>query len=213
MATIRGDTLHVEGVWSEQRRFRVYVTDVAGEPLPIAQLRQLAGEVIAPSGAASPLAATGGEFLEARIATVTAPAQFSVVIKGAQRVDDVIGMHFVSYSAPPAELDIPTTRVPPTAAEIVASILEQQSVVNELIGGGKYGQLYVPTTHVRNLVLALASSPESSGSVSRVAAVRQLMVATWQLHLDGDNNGPFEVRRAATRFDDAVAAVADAFRR
>ena len=213
MGTIRGDTLHVEGVWSEQRRFRVYVTDVAGEPLPLARLQQLAGQVSDPAGAASPLAAAaGGEYLEARIGTVTAPAQFSVVIKGSQRGDDVIGMNFPSYSVPPQDLLIPATRVPSTAAEIAASILEQHTAVKELIRGGQYGQLYLPTTHVRNLVLALSSSPETSRSVSRVAVVRQLMVATWLLHLDGDNNGPFEVRRAATRFDDAVVAVLAAFR-
>ena len=77
-----------------------------------------------------------------------------------------------------------------------------------MIDDGHYGQLYLPTTHVRNLLLALSSAAGDA----RAAAVRRLMIANWQLHLDGDNNGAFEVRRAAAQFDAAVADLVALFR-
>jgi hypothetical protein len=203
------DTMHAELVWQEQRRVRVFVTDAEGKPLALPQLRQLRATVTSPSKKTSTLEASNdGDYLEARIDSAPMPAHFEVVIRRPDAVESSGAMTFMEHSRPPPSFDVPPTVIPTNVPAMVSAIGEHAATARSMVNEGSFGTLYLPATHTRDLVLAIAKR-----SVEKSAVLQPLMRTTWQLHLAGDLGTPADVRQAADEFDAAVAAMVAAFAR
>jgi hypothetical protein len=136
------------------------------------------------------------------------PANFTVVIR---RPDDAASsgaVTFMEHSRPPPSFDVPPTVIPTSLPGMLSALGEHAATARSMVNDGAFGTLYLPATHRRELVMALAQR-----SVEKPAVLQELMRATWQLHLAGDLGTPSEIRQAADVFDAAVSAVAAAFAR
>lgn len=213
---VANDTLHIEGVWQEQRRFRVYVTDVAGNPLTPARLRALRIDVMDEAERIAPLVPVpDGQYLEARIATQPVPSLLTIVFRSPGADAERLGMLFSTYSVEPPSFEVPPTVIPKTAKEIVEALREQVKTALALVDAGAFGQVYEPTTHIRELLLALA---EHRGDVARAgqreaeAAIEATLRASWLLHLSGDLGSPVQTGAAAIALRDAFDELLRTFR-
>ena len=195
------DSLHVEAVWREQRRFRLYFSNVEGRLFGPGALREWHVGVSGPSKKPAPAApAPDGESFEARIESTPLPGTFQVVVRRADDSEDSAGITFTSHSMPPTEFSLAPTVIPPTPPGIVSSIQEQASIAQRMLSGSQFGTLFQPMTRVRDLVLAL-----KPGGTAQTAATQLLIRATWSLHIAGDEATPFETKQAGVRFDAAMA--------
>jgi mono/diheme cytochrome c family protein len=205
LVPLAGDTMHAEVVWSEQRRLRVYVTSVTGEAHSADQLASLRWSVTTADGSTSTLTIVG-DHLEARIPTVPLPGTFTLIVPGA--ATEQVQFQFGNYSAAPPEFVVPATVIPSSEAGIIEAIREQAAAAQQLVISNGSSELYVPTTHLRDLLLAL-----DNGGDHRDRALRAMIRATWSLHLAGDNGLPREIRDAAAALSAATTALTAAYAR
>ena len=207
MLAMFGDTQHVEAVWEEQRRFRIYISNTEGQLLAPRALRNWQVRVTGPSrqpAIASPSA--DGEYFEARIPSTPLPGTFTVSAARPDGSEDAVTITFTSNSKPPPDLTLMPTVIPPAPALIVAALNDHAAVAQRMVAEFQYASLYVPTTRVRDLAVALTPS-----GASQSAALQRLIRATWALHLAGDAGSPQEARQAAERFNAAMEGFAAAF--
>jgi hypothetical protein len=204
-----GDTVHMELVWQEQRRVRIYLSDAFGEPLagPPPRVRVVtADQVSAPF-----VAAATGEYLEARIATQRLPATLQVMVTAPGAAEErSFGFVLSALGTEPFDFTVPPTEIPPTRAAVLDAIGTQVKAAEELVAAGAFGRLYLPATHLRNLLLALPSRPEAS-IPDRRALEPQLLHAlrlAWLIHLSGDVGSPVQTRATMTELRRAVDALA-----
>ena len=199
---IANDTLHLEGVFQEQRRFRMYVTDAGGRPLTPSALRALDLKVSDEAGRISPLVLSGdGQYLEARIATQTLPTAITVIIPAANGDPDRLGMLFSAYTIEPPSFEITPIAIPPTLKGVLEALRGQVQAAMELAAARDFGQLYQPTTHSRELLLALVPYAEKLDAAPRraaEAAIASALRASWLAHLSGDMGTPIQSSAAVS---------------
>jgi hypothetical protein len=203
------DTMHAELVWQQQRRVRLFITDAEGKPWPLPQLGRLQARVKGPSNKTSPFELSkDGEYLEARVDSAPPPADFEVLVRRPDAVESSAAVTLADHALPPLSFEVPPTVIPTTVPGMVSALGEHAAKARAMVNAGQFGSLYLPTTHVRDLVLAIAQR-----SADPPAVLRPMLRATWQLHLAGDAGTPAEIRRAADVFDEAMAAMTSAFKR
>jgi len=206
LVPLAGDTLHAEAVFSEQRRLRVVVTTTSGDPLPVDRLSALRLAVRMANGSETPFAVTRtGDALEARMPTVAMPATFLLIDRHGDGTPPP-SVRFDSYSIEPPALSVPVTKIPTTDPEFIAAIDQHATVAIKQVADFQYGQLYLPTTHIRDLLIAMDST-----RVDRERALRVMTRANWALHLAGDNGFRREVLEASSSFEGALRALAAAY--
>jgi hypothetical protein len=189
-----GDAVHLEAVFQEQRRFRVYVSDPSGAPLGAEQLRALQVRV-GVAGVESALATSAdGPYLEARIATQSLPATFTLIVKASAGGEQRLNLTFGGFSVEPVDATVPPTVIPKTTPGVLVAIQEQTNAAEKLAAAGGYGQLYIPASHLRELLLAMP--PHRS--------LEKAMRATWLVHLSGDDGSPAQSRAATGELRKAI---------
>ena len=212
---IANDTLHLEGVFQEQRRFRLYVTDAGGRPLTPSALRALDLKVSDEAGRVSPLViAADGQYLEARIATQTLPTAITVIIPVANGDADRLGMLFSAYTIEPPSFEVAPIAIPATLKGVLEALRGQVQAAMELAASRDFGELYEPATHTRELLLALVPYAEKLDAAPRraaEAAIASALRASWLTHLSGDVGTPMQSNSAVTALADAFNELSRAF--
>jgi hypothetical protein len=212
---VAGDTLHLEGVFQEQRRFRVYVTDAAGRALAPSALRALDLKISDEAGRISPLVlAADGQYLEARIATQPMPAAITVIIDSSNGDAERWGMLFSAYTIEPPSFEVVPITIPPTLKGVLEALRGQVQASIELSSSRDYGQLYEPATHARELLLALvpyAEQLEAAPRLTAEAAIASALRASWLAHLSGDVGTPVQSSAAVEALRDAFDELSRTF--
>jgi hypothetical protein len=197
---IANDTLHVEGVFQEQRRFRVYVTHPSGQPLAPGELQSLRLQVADEAGRASPLIVSGdGQYLEARIATQPLPAALTIVVPPGDAEGERLGMLFTAYSAEPSSFDVAPTVIPHDLKGVLQAIRAQVQATIAMTQAGAFGQVYEPATHIRDLLLALrpyVRKLEGRRQGAADAAIMEAVRSSWLVHVSGDVGTPQQTSAA-----------------
>jgi hypothetical protein len=195
--------VHLEGVFQEQRRFRLYVGDPAGAALPAERLRSVSARVIASGVETALTPSSGGPYLEARIATQRLPATFTLIVKPSPTAEEQrVNLTFVDLGVEPLDAAVPPTIIPRTVAGILAAIEEQTRAAEKLSAAGGYGQLFIPAGHLRDLLLAM---PPQSG-------LAPAMRAAWLVHLSGDDGSPRQARTAVGELRKAIDQLSGYFK-
>lgn len=216
-ATAAGDTLHVEALFSEQRRVRLFVTEASGAPIPLERLRTIEATAVA-AGRESPFILLESDgYFEARIATLMLPAAISVRFKTpAAAPDERFDFEFRDYS-PAVALDIMSpVEVPGTLQGILGALADERRLAQSIIDRQQFPELLGTEDHIRDLVLAIEPYLErlSAGRRERAQdAITAVVRACWLLHTSLDY-GTIAQRDAALAqlndtLDRTVAAVAD----
>jgi hypothetical protein len=210
------DTVHVEGVFQEQRRFRVYLTDVTGRPLPIARLRAIQGRVIDGDRTVAALVPSGdAQYLEARIGSLPMPAVITFVLQSEAGADEQIGVMFNSYSVEPPSFEVPPTVIPETRDGVVKALEVQVGDALAIVKSGAFGQVYVPATHIRELLLGLlphVARLDADVRPRATAAIDSSLRASWLLHISGDIGTPLQTAAASSALGEAFGQLLSLFR-
>ena len=212
---IANDTLHLEGVFQEQRRFRLYVTDAGGRPLTPLALRALDLKVSDEAGRISLLVLSAdGQYLEARIATQTLPAVITVIIPAANGDPERLGMLFSAYSIEPQSFEVAPMAIPSTLKGVLEALRGQVQAAMELAASRDFGQLYEPATHSRELLLALVPYAQKLDAAPRRAAdaaIASALRAAWLTHLSGDIGTPLQSSAAVSALSAAFNELSSTF--
>jgi len=202
LVPMQGDTLHIEVTFAEQRRLRAFVTTTGGEPLTTERLRALALATKTADGSEAPfLVSRSGDALEARVPSTKLPATFVLIDRQGDAAPPP-SVTFSSYSVTPAELLIPPTEIPTIDPLFISGIRVQADTALKLVSESQHGQLYLPTTHIRDLLIAMEPA-----DANRERALREMTRANWALHLAGDNGFRRDVLEAASSFEAALRAL------
>lgn len=210
------DTLHVEGVWPEQRRFKLFVADEWGRPLPEARLRQLGGRIVAGEVSAPLTVAADAEYLEARLPTLKMPAELSLVLSVPGHQDEGFQFSFHAYSDERNAVRFPIepTVIPDSLSGILAALIADQDEVAAVFARGQLAFVYAPADRARDHVMALEPYLPGLPEAQRAQAgelIRAAVRAAWLLHVASDEGTLAQAHAARTGLNTAIAEVAAAF--
>ena len=212
-AAAAADTLHVEAVWSEQRRLRLLITDASGDPLTIETLRGIEAIVVAgDSEAFASLIETEHHF-EARIPTLRLPAVIDVRFKAsAAAPEERLVFNFDDYSKPidavPREAP---AEIPDTLAGILR-VLDEDRRAAEAIAAEKddTSRLLPIEERIRERALAIDPYLKALSTAQRLhaeATVTLVVRTCWQLHIVLDNGTSAQLDATVAQLGEALDRV------
>jgi hypothetical protein len=206
------DTLHIEGVWPEQRRFKLFVADEWGRPLPEARLRELGGRIVVGDVSAPLAVAADAEYLEARLPTLKMPADLSLVLSVPGREDEGFQFSFHAYSDERNAVRYPIepTVIPDSLPGILAALKVDGDDIDAVFSRGQLAFVYAPADRARDHVLALEAYLPGLAVAKRAQAeelIRTAVRAAWLLHVASDEGTLAQAHAARTGLSTAVAEV------
>lgn len=209
-ATAASDTLHVEAVWSEQRRVRLFLVRANGDPITLDTLRDV--QLTAVAGATESAAALmeiDGHF-EARIPTLQLPAAISVRLKMPDDArEDLLVFTFDDYSKQIDDIARPSPADIPDTLNGILRVLEEDRLALQAIFAEKTDatRLLPVEERVRERVLAiephLAASPETRRTQAQ-SAITVVMRSCWLVHIALDFGNEQQLRDAVSQLNDAL---------
>jgi hypothetical protein len=218
---------HLEGVYSPDEMFRVYLYDDYTKPLAPDLAKQVAGRVVLKETfdpatrttkelAAAPLVlAAGGEFLEAHVGKLKLPAEMTAKLKFTRDTQEYrFDFAFPEFSAEttsgPGTSAAPLFEVPDDAGEILKLFGERMALIGDLVRKGAFGEVWVPAFQAKDLALALDVRTRTLPPAERgkaTDAVERLVRAAWMIDAAGDTGNRAEVEEAYTALSRAGAEV------
>ena len=224
---------HIEGTYPSPGQFRVYLYDDYTRPLPVAQARKVRGRVVTkeifdPAAktnrelSSAPLVlARNGAFLEARIDSLSLPAQMTAKISfGPEDKESRFDFSFPAFSKDVVVPVAPQTSGPPATgiaknavdigptASLMSDLKARDEEVASLVKTGSYGGIYVPALRAKDLALEIQSRQGSSPQKQAIEAhVKQLVVAAYELDNYGDLGDSEKISAAYRDFSSAVSAL------
>lgn len=224
---------HLEGTYPSAGRFRVYVYDDFSKPLDRARARKVRGRVVTKEVfdpntgksrelASAPLVlAPNGAFFEARIERLALPAKMTAKIAfGAGDKDSRFDFAFAEYSRDIAPAPATTSNgvapaVAPTAANaasapsapgaLLSDLKARGAEVESLLQTGTLGALYVPALQAKDLALAIQGAQSESHREALDPAVKQIVIAAYQLDNYGDLGDAEKAHEAYRSLSAAIA--------
>jgi hypothetical protein len=187
-ATIAADTMHVEAIWSEQRRLRLFVSLASGGQVPIERLRDIDAQATA-ANRTSPLQLLEIDgYFEARIPTLTAPAEIVVRLRVAPGLaEEKLSFSFASYSPDVLGLAMaPPPEIPDTLAGILNALAVDRREAQALLETGQYFAVPNVEERIRERVLAIEPHLASLTAAERTRAdtgIAAVVRACWLLHM------------------------------
>lgn len=214
---------HLEGTYPEERLFRLHLYDDYTKPLPIDQVKKIAGRLIVNETQSYPLKpAANSAYLEAKIDQVPLPAELTAMVKftreGPEHRFDFIFQEFsVDRAATVFSADVSgliAIEIPDSTPEVLTLLNARSRQIRELIQKGAFGEIYVPAFQAKDLALALDVRAKELPARQRpavTATIEQLVRSAWQLDADGDTGNRDQINEAYTAFSRAVEEVNSAF--
>jgi hypothetical protein len=223
---------HLEGVYSQDETFRVYLYDDYTKPLAPELAKQVAGRVVMKETfdpatrttreiSVAPLAlAANGEYLEAHVGRMKLPAEMTAKVKFTRdtqeyRFDFAFPEFSVDASAVPGAAAAPLFEVPDDSTDILRLFGERLTIVGDLVRKGAFGEVWVPAFQAKDLALALdvrARTLPTGTRAQATAAVERLVRAAWSIDAAGDTGNRADVEDAYGAFSTAAADIQRIFK-
>jgi hypothetical protein len=210
------DTRHIEGVWPQQRVFKLYVYDEASRPLPLSRMREVQGAVTA-GGQTVPLVLAGdGSALLARVPPLPMPAVMTLQLRlSASSEPEGFYFSFFEYTDENApSFDPGPTVIPATRAGIVSALRADAHEADRLIAAADTAFVFAPAVRGRDHALALEPYVPQLAVDRRAAAeaaIQDVVRTAWLLHIAGDDGTNEQAGRAAIAFRTAIDELVTAF--
>jgi len=217
---------HLEGTYPAEGRFRVYVYNDYSKPLSLAAARKIRGRVIMKEAfdpntgttrelASAPLVlARNGAFFEARLerralpATLTAKFSFRPGDKESRF--DFTFPAFTKDLPAPVEVRLKPDPTPVNQDSLIDDLKARQAEVAALVKSGVLGGIYVPALQAKDAALEVQTRYRTTAGIDQDAlegAVRQIVLAAYQLDSYGDIGDGQRVQDAFTAFSTAISAL------
>lgn len=219
---------HLEGAYPAAGRFRVYVYDDFSKPLTLDKARKVRGRVVTKetidpkTGRTRELASTplvlarNGAFFEARVdaplpAKLTAKIAFTPGDKES-RFDFAFPTYtrdvptVASTSAPTAQnATVDKPNAPNAPSSLLTDLKARSAEVAALLKIGNLGAVYVPALQAKDLALEIQGQQTGANQDRVEAAVKQIVLAAYQLDNYGDLGDAEQAQRAFQHLSAAVA--------
>jgi hypothetical protein len=207
---------HLEGAYTGDEVFRVYLYDDYTKPLAPELARDVRGRVVLKETfdpatkttkelQAMPLTlSAGGEYLEAKVGRIKLPADMTAKVKFTKdtqeyRFDFTFPDFSVETTLAPGAATAPLFEVPDNASEVLTLLNERVSTIGDLVRKGAFSEVWVPAFQAKDLALALDVRTRTLPLAVRAKAtmaVEQLVRAAWMLDAAGDTGNRSEVEDA-----------------
>jgi hypothetical protein len=218
---------HLEGWYSQDEIFRVYLYDDYTKPLAPELAKQVTGRVVLKEMfdpatrttkelSAVPLAmAAGGDYLEARVGRMKLPAEMTAKLKFTRGTEEYrfdFAFSGFSIDTGPAAGGSATSlfEVPDDAAEVRRLLGERVTIIGDLVRKGAFSEVWVPAFQAKDLALALDVRTPTLPLRMRTKAteaVEQLVRAAWLIDAAGDTGNRADVEQAYGALSRAAAEV------
>ncbi len=224
---------HLEGAYPAAGRFRVYVYDDFSKPLTLEKARKVRGRVVTKetidpkTGRTRELASTplvlarNGAFFEARVdaplpAKLTAKIAFTPGDKESRfdfafpaftrDVPAVSATMAASTSAlTPQTATVDKPNAPSAPSSLLTDLKARIAEVETLLKTGNLGAVYVPALQAKDLALEIQVEQTGPNQDRIEAAVKQIVLAAYQLDNYGDLGDAEQAQRAFHNLSAAVA--------
>jgi hypothetical protein len=172
VAAIVSDTIHIEAVWSEQRRLRLFIWDATGDLLPLERLREIDARAIAASRESRLQLLEIEGYFEARIPTLLPPASIVVRVKASPALaEEQVAFTFATYSPDVLGLAMASPPdIPDTLAGILSAIAGDRREAKALLEAGQFFALPLTEERIRERVLAIEPYLAALPAAERVKA-------------------------------------------
>jgi hypothetical protein len=217
---------HLEGTFSRDGTFRLYMYDDYTKPITGDRLKQISGRLVTKETfdtatrtttelAVVPLrAAESGEYFEARTENITMPGQMTAKMKFPGNVPeyrfDFSFPGFTEEKPIGAVSDSILLEVPDEASEILELFRQRVQLIADLVKKGSFGEVWVPALQSKDLALALDARTKELPPARRsgaTASVERLVRAAWLLDEYGDLGNRQQVESAFAAFSAAAGEV------
>jgi hypothetical protein len=218
---------HLEGAYSQDGIFRVYLYDDYTKPLAPELAKQVTGRVVLKEtfdpgtrttkelNALPLMMAAGGESLEARVGRMKLPAEMTAKVKFKRDAEEYrFDFAFQDFSVDTGTLAGGSAtslfEVPDDAAEVRRLLGERVTTIGELVRKGAFSEVWVPAFQAKDLALALdVRTPTLPLRLRAKAtvAVEQLVRAAWMIDAAGDTGNRGDVEQAYAALTSAAADV------
>ena len=213
---------HLEGAYSEDGNFRVYVYDNFSQPM---NARAFSGRAVTEEVweaetkrvreiiAFPLLASANGDYLEADVGPAVFPSEITAKLKLGSEEEHRFDFIFADFSSETVEPNAPPVSnelglsVPATPDEIVFAISERDRRIEFLIRRGKFNEIWRPALETKDLALALDTHLEDRGQDDRRRvhqAMKTIVRTAWQLDTYGDQGDRMKIEKTFTVFSSAV---------
>ena len=218
---------HLEGVYSQDETFRVYLYNDYTKPLPPDLARQVTGRVVLKETfdtatrttreiLAVPLSlAAGGEYLEARVGRLTLPAAMTAKVKFKRDADEYrFDFTFPELTTDATQVNggpaAPLFEVPDDGVAVLRLLRERIAIIGDLVRKGAFAEVWVPAFQAKDLALALDVRTRTLAASRRAKATRaveELVRAAWLIDAAGDTGNREEVEDAYASLRRAASEV------
>ena len=227
---------HLEGTYQAEGRFRVYVYNDYSKPLRLAAARKIRGRVIMKEAfdpntgttrelASAPLVlARNGAFFEARLWRVALPA--TLTAKFSFRPGDKESRFDFTFPALTKDLPASVASAQMTSSQVGSGLSRtatfsestlllddlkaRQAEVAALVRSGVLWGIYVQALQAKDAALEVQTRYRTTAGIDQDAiegAVRQIVLAAYQLDSYGDIGDGQKVQEAFTAFSTAISAL------
>lgn len=211
-ATAASDTIHVEAVWSEQRRIRFFLVGATGDPLTLETLRDVEATAVV-GGDESPAALIElDSHFEARIRTLPLPATISIRLKMSRGApEDLLAFTFEDYSRQIDDIARPSPpEIPPTLAGILAALEEDRRALQTIFAEKVDANRLLPVEErIRERAIAIEpylSNLPGQRRAEAQTAITSIVRSCWLIHIVLDFGN-------AAQFSDSVNQLNEALMR
>jgi hypothetical protein len=230
---LRDNTHHIEGTYPAPGLLRIFLYDDYTRALPPDQVTQASGRIVTQEtfdpGTNTiqelkqyPLTVSDdGASLEARIETLTLPAQVVAHVKlTADAPEDRFDFTFPAYSIDAKDVlpDVPATaarlEIPSRVEDVLSMLRDRKDAIRAAVERGAFDSIWVPALQAKDLALALevyAAERPATEQARITAIVKRVVRSAWLLDTYGDMGNRQQISRAEDAFAAAVAELETAF--
>lgn len=112
------------------------------------------------------------------------------------------------------DAELLASNLPSSAPELLKLLEQRTQEVHQAIQDGQFGYVYIPTMLSKDIALAIGDHVDQLPEARRVqasAAVRRLVLASWELDLYGDLGNKEKITDAYNSFSTAFADIKAAY--
>ena len=209
---------HLEGVYTGDGTFRVYLYDDFSRPLTADKVRQVSARARSGSRDMRLAADAAGGYLETELHASDFPVDVTAWIKfGLNERESRFDFRFSEHSVESSQAREPdreqAAKSESSIHDLDVALHARATAIGEAIAQRRFSEIWVPALQAKNIALAIDDKSAESAFSRRKQisiAVRNIVRAAWMLDNYGDLGDADQIADGYNRFTAAVTALDEA---